>query len=78
MPNMNSMRMLAKGCRKFTEYDGIVSPAYTVLVPTEEANSTRFLYVTMLRKNRIYGSLSKMVPRAYVRYLELAVKYPAW
>ena len=38
----NSMRMW-QGAVGNSEYDGIVSPAYTVLVPTEEANSKFFM-----------------------------------
>ena len=45
----NSMRMW-QGAVGNSEYDGIVSPAYTVLVPTEEANSK------FLRKNLLYKS----------------------
>ena len=38
----NSMRMW-QGAVGNSEYDGIVSPAYTVLVPTDEANAKFFM-----------------------------------
>ena len=38
----NSMRMW-QGAVGYSRYDGIVSPAYTVLIPTEEANGKFFM-----------------------------------
>ena len=38
----NSMRMW-QGAVGYSGYDGIVSPAYTVLIPTEEANGKFFM-----------------------------------
>ncbi len=77
----NSMRMWqgASGC---SEYDGIVSPAYTVLIPKAGINPHFFAFFfknpALIDKFRIYsqGLTSDTWNLKYPSFSQIAIRYP--
>ena len=55
----NSMRMW-QGANGVSNYDGIVSPAYTVLMPTEEIDNQYFATLYVVKDSLLAEKLDKL------------------
>lgn len=78
----NTMRMW-QGVSAFSEYDGIVSPAYTILKPSSKINAKYFVYlfktqaVVFLFYRYSQGLVDDTRNLKYANFKKIKVTYPA-